>query len=137
MLLHVRTIFFILTLWAVSTTHAASTQWEPLEGTWNKLPIACGRDPGSLCGGDRFTLNDGILDARRTCTGVSLVVRARTGDTWQVEVVGKKACVWNSHRVRSFVFTVGPGQDQLWLRAYATAAPSSGAELFQGVGFER
>src|SRR4051812_38046188 len=67
---------------------AEGRDWGALEGTWHKLPIACGRNLEATCGGDRFTLKAGLLDGRRTCAGVQVVVRDRTADTWHVDVVG-------------------------------------------------
>ena len=117
--------------------HAEPADWGPLAGTWNKLPVACGRNLESNCGGDRFTLKPGVLDARRTCAGVQIVVRDRSESTWHVDVVGKKECIWNARRVRSFVFALGPAPDSLRLVAYSGPSAAQGEELFQGHGFER
>ena len=124
-------------LCASAGVHAEPMAWGPLAGTWTKLPVACGRNLESSCGGDHFTIKPGVLDARRTCAGVQLVIRDQSESKWQVDVVGKKECVWNARRVRSFVFTLGPTPDSLRLVAYSGPSAAQGEELFQGHGFER
>jgi hypothetical protein len=137
MFVNIRATALLLLACVGPTAFAEASAWGALEGTWNKLPIACGRNLESTCGGDRFTLNAGLLDARKTCAGVHLVVRDHTEDTWHVDVVGRKACTWNSRRVRSFVFTLEPGGQRLRLVAYSGSSAVPDEELFRGYGFER
>ena len=130
-------LFALFALCAIVRVRAEPADWGPLAATWVKLPVACGRNLESTCGGDHFTLKPGVLEARRTCAGVQLVVRDHNESTWQVDVVGKKQCVWNARRVRSFVFALGPTANSLSLVAYSGPTASPGEELFQGHGFER
>jgi len=135
---YARAAVISLLLCAGSGAFAEEPDWGKLEGTWYKLPIACGPNLESACGGDRLTLKAGVLTARKTCAGVRLVIRGHSEGTWHVEVVGKKDCVWNSSRVRSFVFTVGPAPGQrLQFVAYSGKSAVANEELFRGYGFER
>jgi hypothetical protein len=139
MLKRATTVAFLLML--AQSGAASATDWGALDGTWLKLPVACGANLEKTCGGDQFSLRNGKLTARKTCKNVSLAIRRQTEDMWHVSVVGANPCIWaKGVQVRHFVFKIGPAPaGWLQLRGYSRLGPTGEeeSELFRGYGFER